>query len=491
MNVACGGIFHESNTFCPTPTDERMFDTRHRLTGDAIRATFIDAHHEVGGFLATAPEAGLEVTPTLVAGANPAGVVPAETLEVLLADLLDRLEAAAPEGVYLSLHGAMVAGNAPDAEGEILARVRDRLGDLPIVVTLDWHANVSERMAELADALIVYQTYPHLDQRQKGAEAARLLGRIVRGEVAPVQALVRPPLILNLKAQETGREPMRPVLALAESILARDGILSVSVVGGFPYADIEAMGTTAIVVADGDRELAESCAAELEQALWDIREKSLLDWPTADQAIAAAKRAEKLPVVLLDFGDNVGGGSSAEGTALLREILRQEADGGVVTIWSPASVEQCLAAGIGATVDLTVGGTIDDGQGPPIEVSGRIRGLFDGKYEEPEPRHGGAKYHDQGRSAVVEIPGPNLLVVTEYRASPNSLYQLQSLGIDPRRQRIVVAKGAIAPRAAYESIAGELVEVDTPGFTAADPTRFEYQHRRRPMFPFERDTALR
>jgi len=168
-----------------------------------------------------------------------------------------------------------------------------------------------------------------------------------------------------------------------------------------------------------------------------------------------------------------------------RELLAQGASGSVVTLWAPPAVQQCAAAGVGATVRLAVGGTTDDGQGPPLDVTGRVRGLFDGHYEEPEPRHGGGRYLQQGLTAVVELADDNLLVLTTLRPSPNSLNQLRSVGLEPTRRRICVCKGAIAYKAAYEPIAGRIIEVDTPGYTAVNPARFEYHRRRQPMLPFE------
>lgn len=490
MRVACGGLVHESNTFCPTPTDMRRFQDRHLLREQALVTAFREAHHELGGFVGAAEAHGLTLLPTLFAGADPAGTVTADAFNALAGELIDRLAAAAPDGVYLALHGAMVAEGAPDAEGELLARVRERLGAVPLVASCDWHANVSERMAANCDALVVYQTYPHLDQRQRGELAAHLLADAVAGRTRPVTAVCRPPLILNLIAQETGVEPMAGVLQQARAIAQRSGILAVSLAGGFPYADIEAMGTTATVVADGDAALAERTARELGEALWAIRDAGAPRLPDAAEAVRLALSDGPTPVVLVDFGDNVGGGSAADGPLLLRDLLSQGATGAVVTLHAPEAVQHCAEDGVGAEVSLVVGGTCPDGQGPPVSITGRVRSLHRGDYVEPAPRHGGARFLDQGLTAVVALPGDNQVVLTTLRVSPNSLNQLRSLGIEPTEQRVLVVKAAIAYKAAYAEIAGRVIEVDTPGYTAVDPRRFEYRHRRRPMLPFE-DAAAR
>jgi microcystin degradation protein MlrC len=184
----------------------------------------------------------------------------------------------------------------------------------------------------------------------------------------------------------------------------------------------------------------------------------------------------------VDTGDNVGGGSAADGTVLLGEMLRQGATGGVVCLYAPEEVQQCQKAGPGNEVRLLVGGKVDRAHGDPVTVAGKVRLLHDGTYIEPEVRHGGKRLNHMGLTAVVELPGQNLLVLNSLRHPPFSLGQLTCLGIQPERQRILVVKAAIAYQAAYKPIAGTIIAVDTPGQTAVNPRRFKYQHIRA-MYP--------
>jgi microcystin degradation protein MlrC len=188
-------------------------------------------------------------------------------------------------------------------------------------------------------------------------------------------------------------------------------------------------------------------------------------------------------VVLVDTGDNVGGGSAADGTVLLQELLRQGATEAVVCLFAPEEVRACAAAGVGAEVPLTVGGKVDRLHGDPVSVTGRVRLLHDGTYVEPEVRHGGKRINHMGPTALLEVPGRNLLVLTSQRHPPFSLGALTCLGIRPERQRILVVKAAIAYKAAYAPVAGTVIEVDTPGLTAVNPERFTYRHVRRPLYP--------
>lgn len=487
MKIAVGGILHESNTFSPRRTDRAAFAVK---VGEEIVAHWAEAHHEMGGFIEGASRFDYELCPTLLAEATPSGPVADEVLEELTEELLTRTRDSGAEGLLLALHGAMVAESWPDGDGEVLARLRAGLGpDFPIVATLDYHANVSSRMVEDSTALVIYQTYPHVDQRQRGLRAAHLLAQTANGTVRPVQAMTQPPLIVPIRGQETGMEPMRSILREARALEGKAGLLAANIAGGFAYADVPEMGTSVVIVTDGDAERARCEAERLSRLIWEVRAQFKVDLPdvaTAAAQAAQAAQAARTPVVLVDYGDNVGGGAPGDGTVLLQEILAQGLSGAAVVLADPEAVQQCVAAGVRNPVELRVGGKTDHLHGPPVAVQGRVRALHEGLYTETEPRHGGQRFHDQGLTAVVEIQGPNTLVLTSRREPPFSLEQLRSLGLQPERQRFLVVKAAIAYKAAYAPIAGTIIEVDTPGLTACNPARFTYRRIRRPLFPLDK-----
>jgi microcystin degradation protein MlrC len=325
-----------------------------------------------------------------------------------------------------------------------------------------------------------------VDQRECGRRAAALVVRTVRGEVRPCQALAKPPLIVNIMVHDTSREPLKAFMDEARALEQRPGILAASLLPGFAYADVPQMGPSALVVADNDPGLARREADRLAGLLWAARSRLAADLPDAATAVGLALRAERRPVVLVDTGDNVGGGSAADGTIILAEMLCQGATGGVVCLFAPDEVQECVRAGVGGEVRLRVGGRVDRHHGDPVEVTGRVRLLHDGTYVEPQVRHGGRRVNHMGRTALVEIEGGNLLVLNSLRHPPFSLGQLTCLGIQPERQRLLVVKAAIAYKAAYAPIAGTIIEVDTPGLTAVNPERFPYRHIRRPMYPLDR-----
>lgn len=486
MRVAIGGFMHESNTFAPLPTDLQRFRDASLTYGDAVIPVWQEAHHEVGGFIEGAAKFGYEAVPVAMAWATPAGPVTDEFFDHFTDALVTGFKLARAEGVLLALHGAMVTPKYPDADAETLRRVRAALGpNVPLAVSLDFHGNVSPQMAETANILVGYQTYPHIDQRQRGLLAAQLLTRAVRGEVRPVCHVAKPPMLLNLLGQDTAREPMAGLMRQCRDMERQPGILSVSLMTGFPYADVPEMGASVIVVADGNRSHAKVAADEIAAAMWEVREQLNVISPEPDEAVRKALACTKLPALLIDLGDNIGGGSAGDGTVLLAELLKQKATGFVVPIFAPVAVEQAKAAGVGGTVEVTVGGSTGALHGPPVRVRGLVRSLHDGKWVEAEARHGGRRQNDQGHTAVLDLADGNLLVLNTYRTPPFSLGQLTSLGIDPKAAKAIVVKAAVAYKAAYALVGGTIIEVDTPGLTAINAARFEYKRIKRPMYPLE------
>ncbi|HND54100.1 MAG TPA: M81 family metallopeptidase, partial [Pirellulaceae bacterium] len=456
-------------------------------TGEEVRRVFVDSPHEVGGFFAGLAEAGIEAVPILAARAMPYGPITPETYNTLLDMLWRGLAAAGPlDGLLVAPHGATVAVEHRDADGYWLSELRRRVGSqMPIIGTLDPHANLSPRMVAACDALTAYRSNPHLDQRARGIEAARLMARTLRGEIKPTMAAAFPRVAINIERQLTSEPHCVALYQQADTQLARPGVLSNSVILGFPYADVEEMGSALIVVTDNDAALAQSLANELGDWLWAHREQFAGQLISIDQAL---DRSVKLsgPVCLLDMGDNVGGGSPGDSTFLAHAIHERRLPRSLVCLYDPAAVKAATAAGPDARVRLAVGGKTDDRHGRPLEAEFTVVSLHDGKFFEPQPRHGGFTQCDQGPTAVVRTDEGLTVVLTSLRMPPFSLGQLTSCGLEPRDYHLLVAKGVNAPVAAYAPICSDLIRVNTPGVTTADMESLEYRHRRKPMFPFER-----
>jgi microcystin degradation protein MlrC len=420
-----------------------------------------------------------------MAAAVPSGVVTAEALAKLTEIMLEELSRSGSlDGLLVAPHGAAVCETVPDMDGHWLTRLREAVGpNLPIICTLDLHANVSQRMVDACNAILAYRTNPHLDQRDRGIEAAQLMARTLRGEVRPTVAAAFPRLAINIERQLTRDDPCRSLFARADEIRHRPGVLGASVVLGFPYADVAEMGSSFIVVTDNDPQFAKTQASELADYAWTHRQDFVGELISIDDALTRAIQSPK-PVCLLDMGDNVGGGSAADGTFLAHALIQQSIRG-FVALFDPASAKQATDAGPGSRIRLQMGGKTDALHGSPIVADVVVQSIHDGKFAEMKVRHGGRAAYDMGPTAIVTTDSGLTIQLTSKRMVPFSLGQLTSCGIDPKQFDVIVAKGVHAPVAAYEEVCPTMIRANTPGVTTADMTRLPFHQRRRPLFPFE------
>lgn len=488
--IAIAGFQHESNTFSAVPATWEKFERSGVLTGAAIRQRFEDSQSTLAGFLALGREQpGLRLEPLVFTRLTPMGALTAQARANIFDRILDALRRGGPwDGVLLALHGAAVAEDCDDPEGELTAAVRALVGPaVPIGVTLDMHANVSQRMIAQADVTTVYQTNPHVDAREQALRCARLLLDCIAGRIHPVSALAQPPLVVNILNQGTDEAPMSELLGRAAAHQRRPGVLSVSVIEGYPYADVPDMGMSFLAVTDGQPALAREIADDLAALAWSRRAALNQAGLSIDQAINAALASPAGPVVLFDVGDNVGGGSPGDGTHLLHAARRAGMGSVLQALRDAQAVEACQQAGLGGTVDLQVGGRQDPRHGAPVHVRGRVHALSDGRYEATGPTHGGFRHYDDGPSAAVITDEGWGLVLSTLSSGTQSLEQFRRLGLEPADYRVIVAKGVHSPRPTVAPIARAMHWVATPGVTSADLSTFEYRHRRRPMVPFETD----
>ncbi len=498
MRLAVLGIMHETNTFSNVPTDDRVFEESTIgngpgiLLGDRVWEVWGDSGITVAGYKDADAEPGVQVVPVGWATTNTGGKLPTSTFDRIVAGQLARLEAEGPfDGILLGQHGAMVVEGYPDGDAEFIRRVRAAVGPrVPIGNVMDTHGNVSPAQVHGVDVTLLWRTNPHMDCRDRGLQCARLIAQTIRGEIQPVQAIVNPPLVANILAQNTADEPMRGLLAQAlELTAATPGLLDASIGEGFPYGDVPHMGMALVAVADRDISLAERVARTLARRTWELREA----FDPRGVSVADAVRLERGdaagPIVLLDCGDNMGAGTPGDSTFILDGLLRERRTGWLLTVHDPEAVLACVAAGVGGSVQLMVGGKIDGLHGTPQPITGRVRTLADGKFKAHDARvHAGHKEFDGGTTAVVQTDGGGTVVLTTLPVMTMSLDQHYSIGINPARFDLVVTKGVMSPQPAYGVIASRMVYVDTPGISTANPRFLGHQHRRRPMFPFEQDT---
>ncbi len=486
MRVGVIGLLQESNTFLPDRTTWEHFEADILARGEDVRDRFVDALHEIGGFFAGLSAADIEAVPLFAARALPYGVIEKKSFKRLVDELLDELRTAGSlDGLLLAPHGATVSEAYPDADGYWLKKVRQAVGpDVPIIATIDPHANLSMQMVQACNALIAYRSNPHMDQRDRGVEAAQLIDRVLHKQVQPTMVAQFPPLAMSIESQCTEEQPCSDLVEIANQVRAEPGVLSASIVLGFPYADVPEMGSAVIVVTDNDVSLAAKLSRHLADEIWSRRDALVRPLPGVAEAVGQSLQSPT-PVCLLDTGDNVGGGSPGDGTWLAHALLQKQVDRALVCINDPQAVAKAVELGAGGEAEFEIGGVYDL-SGKPLTGRYRIRSIHAGTFEEQEPRHGGISKFDQGPTAVLSQNGLTVLV-TSRRMVPFSLSQLTSCNLDPTSYRILVAKGVNAPIAAYQQVCNSFLRVGTPGVTAADMTSLDFSQRRVPLYPFELD----
>lgn len=514
MKIPILGISHETNTFSNVPADYNQWVNSGILRGSEIVDKFADARYTISGYLQAAHELGFDAVPLMYAVTGPIGTITKDAYDRLSSEMLTMLQEGAPwDAVLISNHGAAVSEEFPDMDGEFCRAVREIVGpDIPVGVTLDMHANVSKAVVEHTDVCIVWRTNPHLDPKPRARKTAELIYRTAKGEIRPTQWIAMPPMLINIVKQFTGEEPMKSWVAQCVAANDTDGILDTSIAEGYPYADVHEMGMSWVAIADNNPELAKATAQKLAQQAWNEREKLVVDIPTIDQALDQALKdyvgprdigdADDVPtdgtaltmptnstetrlgpIVLMDVGDNIGGGSAADSTHILKRAVERNISGFLQTLYDPESVQQCITAGVGATVDLAVGGKTDQLHGDPVQVTATVKAISDGLYEELGASHGGFRYYSAGKSVRIDTTGGQTILLTSERAGNTTRAQMYHIGIFPERYRIVVAKGVVSPRPAYQPIAGKVLVVNTPGVTTADLTTFNYKNIRNPIYP--------
>jgi microcystin degradation protein MlrC len=483
---------HETNTFSKQPADREAFEARTWAVGAGMLSHFEGTASEIAGFLDGCRRHGWEAVPTIAADATPSGMVTREVFDTVVRHILDGIDRAGRlDAILLSLHGAMVVESTDDGEGTLVELIREKVGrSLPIGVTLDLHANCSDKLADLADVIVSYRTYPHVDHVETAARCVELIAGMLEEGKKPRCAIARGALIVGLDmGRTTAPGPMTKALALAREIEAREGVLSVSLNAGFPWADISYAGPTAIVVGEGDRSRLQAHADELGRLIWETRAQRTVELIGAAEAVkrAAAKGRRGAPAVIADYADNPGGGGFGDTTGLLRAMLEAKLpDAAFSPVYDPESVAACRAAGEGNEVSLRIGGKVDARFGAPIETRARVTKLFGGKIVREGPMLKGVTV-DFGPAATVRAGGVDIVLMSRRFQNADRIF-FKAGGIEPTERAVLGLKSMQHFRAAYAPIAGEILVVDEGGGCCSENfASLPYRNLRRPVYPLDLD----
>lgn len=501
MRIAILGMHHETNTFAVERNDRLDVPTD---VGDEIIA---NAHPRsyIGGFIEGATRPDVELVPIAHVNFVRGGLISAEVFEHYRDLILDGLRAAPPvDGVYFALHGAMAVEEPyADAEASLIRAVRELLGDdIPCVGTYDFHSNYTEWECS---ALVPFplNTNPHIDAYERGLEAADALLRMLDGEIRPTTRYIHVPIIGPNIGQsswahdpaEEARLPVYQLNLLRAELEKTPGVLNLTIQGGYGYSDLPYTGMSVIATTDNAPQLADRLATQLARELWSRRQEILTVRPIVpiDEGVQRAMAYADGLVCLVDLGDDPGSLCPADSPAVLESLIRLGARDCALTIRDPEVVAAGMAAGVGATLEMAVGGKIDRRFYQPLPVKGVVKSIDDGKYKIVGPTHGGwsrevAKESfrdvDVGHRVVLRI-GDKIDVIFSNRRTGKDRDFFKSAGIVLEEKRIIVVKSNQAHRASFDPVVDLTIELDTPGVATANYARLPFQHIPRPIYPLD------
>ncbi|MEM5542665.1 M81 family metallopeptidase [Sulfitobacter sp. AS92] len=469
MKLFMASLATETNSFSPIPTGWSGFKEHlHTKTASQGEAGLYAAAVTV--WRRRAEALGWEVVESLSTYAQPAGPTVRSVYETMRDDILNDLRAALPVDVVLmSMHGAMIAQGYDDCEGDMMARIREIVGpEANIGLELDPHCHLTETMLENTTAIICYKEYPHVDVVPRAEELFTLCADAAAGKITPV---MRDYDCRMMAMYHTPFEPVRSYVDRMSAQEGREGVLSVSLVHGFPWGDNPRTGTRVLVVTDGDADLAASRAEALGCELWDMRHE-LRTFPTMEKGLDRAMTLEGAPIVLADFADNAGGGAPSDSTFVLKAALdRGLTDIAFGTFWDPVLVGMCIDAGIGAEMDIRLGGKIGPMSGDPVDLRITVRGIV-----RDAVQHLGTAAMNMGDCVWMESDGLHVVVNTK-RTQTFHPEAFENLGIDLSQMKYVVVKSSQHFYDGFAPIAAEVIHLGTPGAITPDFTIVPYTKR--------------
>jgi microcystin degradation protein MlrC len=486
MRILIGECLQEVSTFNPAPSSAADFQL---LFGDQLLNFHKGRPTEVGGAIGRFSQAEIDLVGAYSARSiTSGGTLAASDWSRLAEAFLDGVRRVGEvDGIYFAMHGAMCAEQEIDPEGYLLQETRKIVGDsLPIVVSLDLHGIVTDRMLNHADAIVSYHTYPHNDFRETGERGADLLLRILREGVKPVTAMVRIPALVRGDEMITETGVIGHRIRECQTIESTATGLAAGMFWGNPFTDVPDLCSNSYVITNDDPELATREATALALRFWEDRAKMQAPLVSLGVAISEAREASGT-VIFVDAADATSSGASGDSNAILQALIEKNYEGRSLSpIVDAAAVEAAMTAGIGQTIETTLGGTLDPQRFPPLPVTAKVRLLSDGRFINES--HGTEWY--AGDSAVLEV-GPHTVVVT---SRPVSLYDRSLFlahGQDPKRFDLVVQKSPHCQPHFFAEWADRLIGVDAPGSTSANLPSLGHTRCRRPMFPMEPETEFK
>ena len=498
--VALVGLKLESNRFS-RPADFDDFESLNLLEGEVLleeaRKPTPSLAKEFVAFIAAMDATGdWAPVPILFAASHPIGPIRKAVFEQFCDRILNLLQPNV-DAVYLCLHGAMVAEHLHDPDGELLMRIRRKLGPhVPIVITLDLHANISDRMCSAINLVCGYRTNPHVDMADRGQEIAFSLRRMLAGQVNPQIAHVKLPLAPASVALLTAFGPYGALIDYGQRRQAElsGAVMNVSIFGNFIFSDVPENGVSVVVTATRDHDVALGLANEIAEMAWERRTEFVRELKSIQQALAMAIDLDRKPVIFSEAGDNPGGGGSGRATKLLSEVIAASAQGVFYgSFFDPALAKDAHVAGIGAKINARFnhnrGTQVWECWDEPLEVEAEIVGLSDGNVVGRRGMLAGRRMF-LGKSALLRIGGINVVVISD-RAQTSDPVFFEMFGLNIADAHTVIVKSRGHFRAGFDRWFSpeQTLEIDTAGLTSPVLDRWDFSHIKRPSYPLDKNAV--
>ncbi len=479
MRIFSATLGTETNTFSPIPSGMQAFRDGMLMRPGEIPEAEVEYASPLMAAKRRAASDDWDVVEGTCAFCQPGGLTVRAVYESLRDEILDQLKAALPvDIVALQMHGAMVADGYADCEGDVLTRIREIVGaEVAVGLEIDPHCHMTGTMIEHADAILCFKEYPHTDFRERAEELLDILAGKAKGDVIPTMSLTDCHMI---GMYHTTAEPMKGFVSKIQSLEGQNGILSISVAHGFPWGDVPDMGTKVLVITDNRAQEGQALADQLAAELYELRGKTGSEQLPMDVGVKQAWAAKAFPVVLADSTDNPGGGAPCDSTFLLREFIAQGVDSACLgPLWDPVAVQQCFEAGVGATLDLRIGGKMGPTSGDPLDLHIEVTALCD----ELLQTFAGTDT-SLGIAAAINYGGIEI-ALTSNRTQALGPDLFTNLGIDPKAKKLVAVKSSHHFYAGFAPLAAEVLHLDGPGTLGADVTQLTYRNIERPKWPFD------
>lgn len=492
-NIVVASVSHETNTFSPVATPLNAFGNgKGPLKGEAAYEAFRGTGTATGGLIELAESVGAKVHVPIVARCLPSTSVDDAAYQQILKDMCEGVAKAVATGqcdaLFLELHGAMVTQSLEDGDGPLLQKLRKMFPNLPIALSLDFHANVTDEMVTSPTSVVAYKTFPHLDMKETGIKTGQITLDAMSGKVNPRCVWGNIPLLVHLQRMNTSEPPLKDLFDSVRKAEEEPGVLSVSVLAGFPLADTREAGLSCIVVTDGDKAMGKRIRDRILSQAWEDRKAYTMTPEPLEVSVARAKKQDSGPWLLLDVADTCNSGGTLDSVSLLREILAQGlTDVAAAPLVDPGAVQAMLAAGVDAELEVELGEKVAtpsvDGEKSPLRLKGRVAAIHDGDITVQGPVFTGTRLN-LGPTVLFETDDLQIVVTTN-RAEPYDPGIFRCVGVNPEEKRFIVLKSRMQCKPAFLPFAKGYIDCNGLGVTTSDYSAFEYKRLRRPIYPFD------